>query len=96
MFRCQASTHQVGYPYHRGLGIELTILLTTPPRCLAHIVNLATQAVISARTKSKYFNGDPTDDHIPEDNGDSERDEIGIVRAICIKVSSIVFDHIQC
>ncbi|KAH8984846.1 hypothetical protein EDB92DRAFT_1818912 [Lactarius akahatsu] len=56
--------------------------------CLAHIINLATQAVISARTKSKYYNGDPTDDHLPKDLGTSKRDEIGIVRAICIKARS--------
>jgi hypothetical protein len=59
-------------------------------RCLVHIINLATQSVISARTKSKYYNGDPSDDHMPEDNEDSEHDEIGIVQAICIKVSSTV------
>jgi hypothetical protein len=57
---------------------------------LVHIINLATQSVISACTKSKYYNGNPSDDHMPEDNEDSERDEIGIVWAICIKVSSTV------
>ena len=51
-----------------------------------HIINLATQAVISACTKSKYYNGGPSDDHIPEDIGDNERNEIGIIQAICIKV----------
>ena len=56
------------------------------PRCLAHIINLATQAVISTRTKSKYYTGDPADDHIPEDRDDTERDEIGLIQAICIKV----------
>jgi hypothetical protein len=55
-------------------------------RCLAHIINLATQATISARSKSKYYNGNPADEHLPEDLGANERDEIGIVRAICIKV----------
>jgi len=57
-------------------------------RCLAHIVNLATQAVISTRSKSKYFNGDPDDDHLPEDLGATERDEIGLVRSICVKARS--------
>jgi hypothetical protein len=67
------------------------------PRCLAHIINLATQAVISAHTKSKYFNGDPLDDHMPEDIGDSsECDEIGIIWAICIKVCSLIVVHVQC
>ena len=55
-------------------------------RCLAHIINLATQAVISSRSKSKYYSGDPGDDIIPEDAGAGDRDEIGIIRAICAKV----------
>jgi hypothetical protein len=55
-------------------------------RCLAHIVNLATQAVISVRSKSRYYNGNPDDDHIPDDLAAPLRDEIGIIRAICIKV----------
>ena len=59
---------------------------STKHRCLAHIVNLATQAVISAHSKSKYYNGNPEDDHLPEDVGGTEREEIGIVRAICVKV----------
>ena len=60
-----------------------------PSRCLAHIINLATQAVISTRSKSKYYTGNPADDHIPKDLADNERDEIGIVRAICIKVRAV-------
>ena len=55
-------------------------------RCLAHIVNLATQAIISARSKSKYYNSNPDDNYIPDDLGAALRDEVGIVRAICIKV----------
>jgi hypothetical protein len=55
-------------------------------RCLAHIVNLATQAVISVPSKSRYYNGNPDDDHIPDDLAAPLRDEIGIIRAICIKV----------
>ena len=55
-------------------------------RCLAHIINLAMQVVISAHSKSRYYNGNPEDDHLPEDVGGTECDEIGIVCAICIKV----------
>lgn|SRR6266702_3309053 len=55
-------------------------------RCLAHIINLATQAVISTRSKSKYYSGDLEDDNLPEDLGAAERDEIGIIRAISVKV----------
>ena len=63
-------------------------------RCLAHIINLATQAVISAHSKSKFYNGNPEDDHVPEDMGGTERDEIGIVRAICVKVHSTLVLHV--
>ena len=59
------------------------------PRCLAHIINLATQAIISTCTKSKYYNGDPTDDQLPKDAAGAEHDKIGIVRAICIKVCTV-------
>jgi hypothetical protein len=44
------------------------------------------QSVIATRSKSKSYSGDPEEDHTPEDLGASERDEIGIVRSICIKV----------
>ena len=56
-------------------------------RCLAHIINLATQAVITTCSKAEYYDGSSQDDNeLPEDLGATERDEIGIVRAICIKV----------
>jgi hypothetical protein len=42
--------------------------------------------MISTRTKSRYYNGDPAEDHLPKDLGESERDEIGLVWAICVKV----------
>ena len=58
-------------------------------RCLAHIINLATQAVISTRSKSNYYSGDPEDDAVPEDIGTGDRDEISIIRAICVKVRLI-------
>ena len=51
-----------------------------------HIINLATQAVISTHSKSKFYNGNPDNDHLPEDVSGTEHDEIGIVRAICVKV----------
>ena len=55
-------------------------------RCLAHIINLAVQAVISACSKLKYYNGNPTDNHLLEDLVANKHDEIGIIHAICIKV----------
>jgi hypothetical protein len=37
-------------------------------------------------SKSKYYSGDPEAETVPEDVGTGDRDEIGIVRAICVKV----------
>lgn len=54
-------------------------------RCLAHIINLATQALILTRSKAKFYSADAEDAHVPETAG-VERDELGLVRAICVKV----------
>ena len=78
-------THTYPYWYH-----PTDFLIAYPYRCLAHIINLATQAVIAARSKSKHYNGDPNDDHLPDDLDANERDEIGIVRAICIMVRMLL------
>jgi hypothetical protein len=44
-------------------------------RCLAHIVNLATQKLISTKSKAKYYSTHEED--VLDD---------GLVRAICVKV----------
>ena len=44
------------------------------------------QAVISTHSKSKFYNGNPDDDHLSEDVGGTEHDKIGIVCVICVKV----------
>ena len=49
--------------------------------CLAHIINLATQALIGTYSKSPYFDPKHPDAHLP-----MERDEIGLVRSIVVKV----------
>lgn len=54
-------------------------------RCLAHIINLATQALISTRSKAKYHNPHNVDEHAPDVNA-IDRDELGLVRAIAVKV----------
>ncbi len=41
------------------------------PDVLAHIIKLATQAMISVRSKASHFNRDTSDDHIPVATGDS-------------------------
>ena len=55
-------------------------------RCLVHIINLATQAVISMRSKAKFYDGSSDENELPEDLGAAKCDEIGIIRAICVKV----------
>lgn len=72
-------------------------------RCLAHIINLATQALIATRSKAKYYDPHASDD-LEDDVVDEgpERDEAGLVRKICVKVlvtisllHSLLHDFIQ-
>jgi hypothetical protein len=55
-------------------------------RCLAHIINLATQALIKTRSKAKYFNPHEGNEEDLDGEDGAERDELGLVRAICVKV----------
>lgn len=55
--------------------------LLTADSCLAHVINLATQMLISTYSKSPYFDPKEPDAHVP-----TYRDEVGLVRAIVIKV----------
>lgn len=59
-------------------------LTFTVSRCLAHIINLATQAFISTHSKSKHYDPAEPDADLTVDNG---RDVVGLVRAISVKVS---------
>ena len=64
-----------------------TILISNEYRCLAHIINLTTQALISTRSKAKYYNPHNVDEHSP--NFDAlavERDELGLICTISMKV----------
>ncbi|KAF4621862.1 hypothetical protein D9613_012193 [Agrocybe pediades] len=68
-------------------------------RCLAHMINLSAQAVISTRSQTKYYNPHTKDDHMPDVMA-NDWDEIGLVRAICVKARSSLqrkefFDAIQ-
>ncbi|KAF8801389.1 hypothetical protein BYT27DRAFT_7115084, partial [Phlegmacium glaucopus] len=49
--------------------------------CLAHVINLATQALISTYSKSPHFDPKNPEAHVP-----TSRDEVGLVRAIAVKV----------
>lgn len=57
--------------------------LTIVNLCLAHIINLATQVLISTRSKAKHYNPHNIDEHTPDVDG-IQQDELGLVRAICI------------
>jgi len=43
-------------------------------RCLAHVINLATQALIATYSKSPYFDPKNPDAHVP-----TNHDEVGLV-----------------
>jgi hypothetical protein len=58
-------------------------------RCLAHVINLATQALLSAYSSAKHFDPAKPTDHEP-DVDLFLRDEIGLVRAIVVKVSPLM------
>ena len=65
------------------------VLLTDPRcRCLAHIINLATQALISTRSKAKYYNSNAEDLHMPNLEPGADCNEVGLIRAITVKVRS--------
>src|ERR1700688_2344388 len=54
--------------------------------CLAHVINLATQALISTYSKSPHFDPKQPDAHVP-----TSRDEVGLIRAIVVKVCISTF-----
>lgn len=53
---------------------------------MAHVINLATQALIKGYSKAKYYSPAKPDEHIPDVDA-VERDEVGLIRAIAVKVS---------
>ncbi len=64
-------------------------LFTSLYSCLAHVINLTTQALIAMYSKSPHFNPKNPEAHIP-----TSHDEVGLVRAIVIKVQySICYWH---
>ena len=61
-------------------------------RCLVHVINLATQAVIKAHSKSKFYDPLKPDDHILDTSGFSW-DAVGLVRAICVNVIDYLYTN---
>lgn len=58
-------------------------------RCLAHVINLATQALLSTYSLASHFDPEAQHDYNPDDVDANERDEVGLIRAITVKVSFI-------
>ena len=60
--------------------------------CLAHVINLATQALISTYSKSLHFDPKNPEAHVP-----TSHDEVGLIRAIAVKVrinlKQLLFNH---
>ena len=54
-----------------------------------HIINLATQARIDTWSKLKYFNPHDIDEHTPDLTA-ANHDEIGLIRAIVVKVRCLI------
>lgn len=69
--------------------IQVTVyILVYYLSCLAHIINPATQQLISTKSKAKYYSVHE-DYELDADIADPEqpnRDEVGLVRAIFVKV----------
>ena len=59
--------------------------------CAKNWASVTTQAVIYTCSKSKYYSGNPEDDTLPEAVATGDRDEIGIIWAICVKVGVSTF-----
>jgi hypothetical protein len=60
---------------------SLSLLLIDLHSCLAHVINLATQVLISTYSKAPHFDPRNPEGHVP-----TSRDEVGLVRAIVVKV----------
>jgi hypothetical protein len=67
-----------------GTSVSSSPLTCTVLRCLAHIINLAMQALISTHSKSKHYNPAEPDADFTVGNG---RDVVGLVQAISVKAS---------
>ena len=62
-------------------------MLTLPSSCLAHVINLATQALIAVYSKTPHFDPANPEEHLKVAQEDpTHRDEVGLVRAIAVKV----------
>lgn len=69
----------------RLLSHIIHALLTLSTRCLAHVINLATQVFISLCSTTAHFDPENPEEHEPDLSADV-RDVVGLLRAIGVKV----------
>ena len=83
--RLKNSTGEIYYwrkqkiKFVRSLTCVFQLLMTDS--CLAHVINLATQLLISTYSKSPHFDPKHPNAHVP-----TSHDEVGLVRSIIVKV----------
>ncbi len=93
--RLKASTgkkYKWGNRKIKSVSISFTHLLQVfmcPHSCLAHVINLTTQALIATYSKSPHFN--PRDPEAHAVHLPTSRDEVSLVRAIVVKVWYNIF-----
>lgn len=64
------------------------LLVSTITSCLAHVINLATQALLGTYSKAKHFDPEDEATHDVDVTG-YIRDEVGLIRGITVKVSTV-------
>ena len=71
--------------------LRASTTLTNPRSCLAHIINLATQAVLGAFSKTPHFDPSSATPVEPTvtmlDTDELLRDFVGVIRCIGVKVT---------
>jgi hypothetical protein len=58
--------------------------------CLSHVVNLRCQVLISTYSKSPHYAPHDPKAHEPDTSKTNDRDEVGLICAICVKVCLIL------
>lgn len=84
----------VSYSVSSQLTHASLLIHISTGRCLAHVINLATQALLSAHSSAKHYDPAKPSDHEP-DVDVFLCDEIGLVRAIVVKVSPLCYFYIS-
>ena len=80
----------ISYPVCFYFQVSTIFHVLNYDRCLAHVINLAMQALISTYSKTKHF--DPKEPNIHEPDIDAfQRDEVGLIRSITVKVGLLFF-----